>query len=300
MGRSDRAGVIQFLQSNARANAQDDDVDIAERRVRMDKLSEFFPPVDGTEIEPASLGGVNGEWVRAKDARRDAVLLYLHGGGYVVGSSRSHRHIVAAIGAASGLSAFSADYRLAPEHPFPAAVDDGVAAYKALLDSGIAASRIAIAGDSAGGGLTLATLLAARDKGLPMPACAVAISPWADLAQSGEAHRTRAGRDPMIAKDGLDQMAAAYLAGADGKTPLASPAYASFKGLPPLLIQVGSEEALHSDAEAVKARAEEAGVEVSFESWAGMVHVWHAFHPILSEGRDAVARIGSYLKAHIA
>lgn len=296
MGRSDRAGVIQFLQSNAR----DDDVDIAERRARMDRLSEFFPPVEGTDIEPAALGGVKGEWLRPRHARRDAVLLYLHGGGYVVGSSRSHRHLAAAIGAAGGMSVFSADYRLAPEHPFPAAVDDGVAAYKALLDSGIAANRIAIAGDSAGGGLTLATLLAARDRGLPMPACAVAISPWADLAQSGDAYRTRAGRDPIITKDGLDQMAAAYLGGADAKTPLASPAYADFKGLPPLLIQVGSEEALHSDAEAVKARAEDANVEVSFESWAGMVHVWHAFHPILSEGRDAVARIGSYLKAHIA
>jgi acetyl esterase/lipase len=296
MGRSERAGVLQFLQSNARG----DDVDIAERRARMDKLSEFFPHPDGTEVEPAVLGGVKGEWVRARKARNDAVLLYLHGGGYIVGSPKSHRHLAAALGAAGGVSVFSADYRMAPEHPFPAAVDDGVAVYKALLDSGIAAGKIAIAGDSAGGGLTLATLLAARDKGLPMPACAVAISPWADLAQSGEAYRTRAGRDPMITKDGLDQMAAAYLGGADAKTPLASPAYADFRGLPPLLIQVGTEEALHSDAETVRARAEEAGVEVSFESWAGMVHVWHAFHPILSEGRDAVARIGSYLKAHIA
>jgi len=296
MGRSDRAGVLQFLQSNA----GDDEADLATRRERMDKLAEFFPLPDGAEVEPAMLGGVKGEWVRVKHARDDAVLLYLHGGGYVLGSSKSHRHLVAAIGAASGVSVFSADYRLAPEHPFPAAVDDGVAVYKALLDSGIAANKIAIAGDSAGGGLTLATLLAARDKGLPMPACAVAISPWADLAQGGEAYRTRAKRDPMITKDGLDEMASAYLGGADAKTPLASPAYANFKGLPPLLIQVGTEEALHSDAETVKARAEEAGVEVSFESWAGMVHVWHAFHPILSEGRDAVARIGSYLKAHIA
>jgi acetyl esterase/lipase len=296
MGRSERAGVIQFLQ----AHAADDDIDIAGRRARMDALADYFPVPDGTEVEPGKLGGIGGEWVRARRARRDAVLLYLHGGGYVLGSPKSHRHIVAAISEAGGLSVFAADYRLAPEHPFPAAVDDGVAAYKGLLDSGIAADKLAIAGDSAGGGLTLATLLALRDKKLPMPACAIAISPWADLSQGGEAYRTRIKRDPMITKNGLDEMAAAYLGGADAKTPLASPAFAEFTGLPPLLIQVGTEEALHSDAEAVKARAEEANVEVSFESWAGMIHVWHAFHPILSEGRDAIARIGAYLKAHIA
>ncbi|MBS0275001.1 MAG: alpha/beta hydrolase [Proteobacteria bacterium] len=296
MGRSERAGVLQFLQ----ANAADETIDIAGRRARMDALANYFPVPDGTEIEPGEIGGIEGEWVRAKQARRDAVLLYLHGGGYVLGSSKSHRHIVAAMSGAGGLSAFSADYRLAPEHPFPAAVDDAVAAYKGLLDSGIAADKIAIGGDSAGGGLTLAALLALRDKSLPPPACAVAISPWADLSQGGEAYRTRAKRDPMITKAGLDGMAAAYLGKAGAKTPLASPAFADFKGLPPLLIQVGTEEALHSDAEAVKARAEAAGVEVSFESWAGMIHVWHAFHPILSEGRDAIARIGSYLKAHIA
>ena len=296
MGRSERAGVIAFLQSNE----ADENIDMAGRRARMDALADYFPVADGTEVELASVGGVRGEWVRARRARRDAVLLYLHGGGYVVGSPKSHRHLVAALSEASGMPVFAADYRLAPEHPFPAAVDDAISAYRALLDSGIAADKIAIAGDSAGGGLTLATLLSARDKSLPMPACAILISPWADLGQGGEAYRTRAARDPMITRENLDEMAAAYLGTADAKTPLASPAFADFTGLPPLLIQVGTEEALHSDAETVKARAEEASVEVSFESWAGMVHVWHAFHPILSEGRDAIARIGSYLKAHIA
>jgi acetyl esterase/lipase len=297
MGRADRAGVIAFL----KANAAEENLDIAGQRARMDKLAEYFPVPAGTQIEEGTLGDVDGEWVRAKHARNDAVLLYLHGGGYVIGSPKSHRHIVAALSEASRLPVFSADYRLAPENPFPAAVEDGVAAYKDLLGGGaVDPSKVAIAGDSAGGGLTLATLLAARDKGLPMPACGVAISPWADLSQSGEAYRTRLARDPMITKAGLDAMAAAYLHGADAKMPLASPAFADFKGLPPLLIQVGTEEALHSDAEAVKARAEAAGVEISFESWAGMVHVWHAFYPILPEGRDAIARIGAYLKAHIA
>lgn len=296
MGRADRAGVIAFL----KANAAEDNLDIAGQRERMDRLAEYFAVPDGTEVEQSWVGDVSGEWVRAKHVHPEKVLLYLHGGGYVIGSPKSHRHLIAALSEASGMSVFAPDYRLAPEHPFPAAVEDAVAVYKGLLDPGIDPSRIAIAGDSAGGGLTFATLLAARDKGLPMPACAVGISPWSDLSQGGEAYRTRLARDPLITKDGLDSMSAAYLNGKDLRTPLASPAFANFKGLPPILIQVGTEEALYSDAEAVKARAEEAGVEVSFESWAGMMHVWHVFYPMLSEGRDAIARIGAYLKAHVA
>jgi len=269
-----------------------------EQRTRMDALGAMFPPLEGVEAEPAVVGGVTCEWVRGKGVRRnDAALLYLHGGGYTVGSPRSHRHMLGPLSSDSGLPILAPDYRLAPENPFPAAVEDAVAAYRGLIDSGIAPARLAIAGDSAGGGLTIATLVAARDKGLPMPACAVAISPWADLSQGGESFRARARRDPIVKKEGVDVMAAAYLNGADAKTPLASPLFADLKELPPLLIQVGSEEALHSDAVALAARAEAAGVEVSFESWGGMIHVWHIFHPILSEGRDAIARIGAFLRA---
>jgi acetyl esterase/lipase len=263
-------------------------------------LSTLMPVVEGFEAEPAQIGGVAGEWVRARAVRRiDAALLYLHGGGYVIGSPKSHRHMLGPLSAASGLPVFAADYRLAPECPFPAAVDDAVAAYKGLLDSGLAPEKLAIAGDSAGGGLTIATLVAARDKGLALPACAVAFSPWCDLSQGGESFRSRARRDPIVKKEGIDVMAAAYLAGADAKTPLASPLFANLKGLPPLLIQVGTEEALHDDAVGLKARAEQAGVEVSFESWGGMIHVWHIFHPILAEGRDAIARAGAFLKRRI-
>jgi len=272
----------------------------AEQRAGFDALSSLLPPVEGYEAEPASVGGIKGEWVRGRSVRRnDAALLYLHGGGYVIGSPKSHRHMLGPLSADSGLPVFAADYRLAPEHPFPAAVDDAVAAYRGLLDSGIAHDKLAIAGDSAGGGLTIATLLASRDKGLPMPACAVAISPWIDLSQGGESFRSRAKRDPIVKKEGIDTMAAAYLGGANAKTPLASPAFADLKGLPPLLIQVGTEEALHDDALTLKGKAEAAGIEVSFESWGGMVHVWHIFHPILSEGRDAIARAGAYLKSRI-
>ncbi len=271
-----------------------------EQRARLDALSELMPKTDDQyTVEPTSLGNIRGEWVRSGGAKTDAGLLYLHGGGYAIGSPRSHRHLAGALSIESGLAVFCADYRLAPEHPFPAAVDDAVAAYGGLLDKGFASARIAIAGDSAGGGLTIATLVALRQKGLPLPACAIAISPWCDLSQGGEAYRARARRDPIVKKEGLDAMATAYLGGADPKTPLASPAFADLKGLPPLLIQVGTGEALYDDALTLKTRAEAEGVDVSFESWGGMVHVWHIFHPILSEGRDAIARIGRFLKGHI-
>jgi monoterpene epsilon-lactone hydrolase len=295
MGVADRAGVLAFLKQNEAAESPD----LAEQRARIDTLADFFPVPEGAEIEPASIGGVKGEWARGRRARRDSALLYLHGGGYVIGSPKSHRHLTAALSEASGLSLFVPDYRLAPEHPFPAALEDAVAAYKGLLDSGLSPARLAIAGDSAGGGLTIATLVALRERKLPLPACAVGISPWTDLSQGGEAYRTRLKRDPMVTKDGLDAMAAAYLAGADPKTPLASPLFADLHGLPPLLLQVGTEEALYDDTVGLKSRAEAAGVEVSAESWGGMMHVWHIFHPILSEGRDAIARIGSYLKSRI-
>ena len=297
MSVSDRQILAQFF--NAENNMAE--LGWAEQRARFDALGELLPKApDKFEVEATTIGGIKGEWARTKGSRPDAALLYLHGGGYLIGSPKSHRHMVGALSVESDLPVFSADYRLAPEHPFPAAVDDAVAAYKGLLDKGVASARLAIAGDSAGGGLTIATLVAIRDKGLPLPACAVAISPWCDLAQGGEAYRSRAKRDPIVAKDGLDKMAAAYLNGADPRTPLASPAFADLKALPPLLIQVGTEEALHDDALTLKARAEAAGVEVSFESWGGMIHVWHIFHPILSEGRDAIARIGRYLKARIS
>lgn len=271
-----------------------------QQRAGMEAMVDTLPPTEGFEAVPAVVGGIKGEWVRGKHVRRnDAAILYLHGGGYAIGSPKSHRHLTGLLSIESGLPVFAADYRLAPENPFPAAVDDGLAAYKGLLESGIAPDRLAVSGDSAGGGLTVATLVAARDKGLPMPACALPISPWVDLSQGGESHRARAARDPIVKKEGVDVMAAAYLGGADAKTPLASPLFADLKGLPPMLIQVGSEEALHSDAVALAGKLDAAGIEVSFESWGGMVHVWHIFHPILAEGRDAIARMGAYLKQRI-
>jgi phosphinothricin tripeptide acetyl hydrolase len=295
MAVKDRAVVLEFL----RANDAEENPDLHAQRARLDALGDFFPVPDGIEVEAAVMGGVKGEWVRGKHARRDAALLYLHGGGYLLGSPKSHRHLGALLSEASDLPVFMAHYRLAPEHPFPAAVDDAVAAYEGLVRSQIVPQKIAIAGDSAGGGLTVAALVALRDKADTLPACAVAISPWADLSQSGESHRARKARDPIVGPEGLDEMAAAYLGAADPREPLASPLYADLQGLPPLLIQVGSEEALHSDALELWRKAEAAGIEVSFESWGKMIHVWHIFHTVLGEGRDAVHRIGSFLKNHL-
>ena len=290
MSIKDREAVLGFLSQNAGLEAPT----IAEQRASIDAIGGFFPVAEGTEVQPASIGGVKGEWVRSRRARRDAVLLYLHGGGYVIGSPTSHRHLVAGISEASGLSAFSADYRMGPEVPFPGAVEDAVSAYKGLLDSGIAPSRLAIAGDSAGGGLTIATLVALRDRKIPLPATAVVLSPWVDLTGSGESMRTRASRDPMIKYEHIGKMAGAYLGGADPKTPLASPIFADLKGLPPLLIQVGTEETLYDDTTRLAARAHDAGVEVSVEYWGGMVHVFQLFHP----DRIGSARLNGLRERH--
>jgi acetyl esterase/lipase len=189
----------------------------------------------------------------------------------------------------------SVEYALAPEQPFPAAVSDGVKAYRWLLDRGHAPGAIAIAGDSAGGGLTAATLIAARDQGLPMPAGAALLSPWSDLTCDTETYVTREASDPSIAPDGIREMAKIYLAGADPRNPLASPNFADLAGLPPLLIHVGSEEVLLHDARILAERARAAGVDVRFEVWDRMFHVWHAFYQMLEEGDAALRKVASFL-----
>lgn len=232
-------------------------------------------------------------------ARADRTLLYLHGGAFVIGNPTDYRSLSGELGRAAGVRAVSLDYRLAPEHPFPAAVDDCLAAYMQLLAEGHAPEHIALAGDSAGGGLVMSTLVAARDAGLPMPAAALTISPWVDLACTGASIVTKAAEDPSLTNEGLLAMAALYLQGRSPTTPLASPLHADLRGLPPLFIQVGSAEILLDDAVRLAGAAGAAGVPVHLSIWPDMPHVWHVFGFMLSEGRDALTEAGVFLQAQL-
>jgi len=258
------------------------------------------PAPAGVTCTPVEAGGVSAEWSVADGAAEDKVILYVHGGGYVMGSAGSHRDVTGRLSKASGARVLSLNYRLAPEHPFPAPVDDAVAAYRWLLAQGISSSNVAIAGDSAGGGLAFATLLALRDAGDPVPAAGVGISPWVDMEGTGESMTTRAAVDPVIQKEGLLKMAKLYLGDADPKNPLAAPLHANLAGLPPLLIHVGDAETLLNDATRITERARKAGVDVTLKIWDEMPHVWHMFAPILPEGQQAIEEIGAFFKERTA
>ena len=270
-----------------------------EMRANFEELGTNTPIPADIKQEKVSAGGVPAEWISAPNASADRAVLYLHGGGYVIGSINTHRDLMARISRASGFRVLGIDYRLAPEHPFPAAVEDAVVAYRWLLAQGLQASHIAVAGDSAGGGLTVATLVAIRDAKLATPGAGVCLSPWVDLEGIGESMTTKASVDPVVQKEGLVGMAAAYLGGKDPRTPLAAPLYADLKGLPPLLIQVGEAETLLDDSNRLADRAKAAGVKVTLEPWQEMIHVWQMFAPFLPEGQEAIEGIGKYLRATI-
>ncbi|MDX2034192.1 MAG: alpha/beta hydrolase [Blastocatellia bacterium] len=274
-------------------------MELADARASFDEQGRQFPFPEGVAIEETTANGVPATWFRAADATADAALLYLHGGGYMTGSPVSHRHLIAGMAVATGLPTLALDYRLGPEHPFPAAVEDAVAACESLLRQGFAANRLVIAGDSAGGGLALAAMLALRDQGRPLPAAGICLSPWVDLTNEADSYETRAAFDPILTHARLSEMAAAYLQGQSPRAPLASPLFADLAGLPPLLIHVGTDELLLDDALHLDARARAAGVETQLDVWDEMIHVWHYFHPLLTEGRDALARIGDFVHARL-
>jgi acetyl esterase/lipase len=274
---------------------------VAEQRAGYEALA--FPLPDATTVTPIDANGVPCEWIVADGANPDARLLYFHGGGYVIGSLNTHRHLSAAISHASGCAVLAVDYRMAPEDPFPAAVDDALAAYRFLRDNGPAgpgeASSTFISGDSAGGGLTLSTMVAARDAGVPMPDAAMPLSAWTDLAGTGETMQTRRDVDPVVTDDVLNDMASSYLDGGDLKNPLASPLYADLSGLPPLLMQVGDAEVLLADTTRVVEKARAAGVDVTEEIWPEMFHVFQHFCQAFPEAQQAVDRIGEFAKSHM-
>jgi phosphinothricin tripeptide acetyl hydrolase len=277
-----------------------DSLTTAERRAQYERAEKVFPTPSDVKVERVNASVAPAEWLRPPSAEPGRVVLYLHGGGYVIGSPRSHRHLAAAIAGAAGASALLLDYRLAPEHPFPAAVEDATAAYRWLLDQAIAPERIVIAGDSAGGGLTVATLLALREARVPLPAGGVCISPWVDLTCSGASYRTMAEADPIVRRAGVEEMAQAYLGTTSPRTPLASPLFADLRGLPPLLIHVGSDEVLLDDAVQLAERAKAAGVDVTLDIYERMIHVWHWFLPMLDEAQTAVEAIGRFVRARAA
>jgi epsilon-lactone hydrolase len=271
-----------------------------EFRVVFEKVAASSPIPPDIKSEKVNAGGVEAEWISAPNSAADRAVLYVHGGGYVIGSINTHRDLMGRIARASGARVLGLNYRLAPEHPFPAAVDDSVAAYRWMLTQGLKPGRIAVAGDSAGGGLAVAALVAIRDAKLPVPGAGVCMSPWVDMEGIGESMKTRAAADPAVQREGLVGMAAAYLAGQDPRSPLAAPLYADLKGLPPLLIQVGDAEVLLDDSTRLADRAKAAGVSTKLEVWPEMIHVWQMFASFLPEGQQAVDGIGSFLKEHTA
>ena len=271
-------------------------VEIAGRRAGFDAFAKVFPTAGDIVVEAVSANGVPAEWTSAPGADASRAVLYLHGGGYVIGSLDSHRHVASEIARDTGGRTLALHYRLSPEQPFPAPVEDAVAGYRYLLSLGISPKHIAIAGDSAGGGLVVAALVAIRDAGLEQPSCGWCISPWVDLEGIGGSMMSKAAEDPIVQKDALLEMSALYLNGAGPRSPLAAPLYADLRGIAPLFIQVGAAETLLDDAIRLAGAAGAANVPVTLEVWPEMVHVWHLFHPKLSAGRRAIAAGANYLR----
>ena len=270
--------------------------ELAEMRLNADERGKAFGLSADVTAQPVDANGVRAEWTSTPDANPAHVVLYLHGGGYVLGSLDSHRHLVAEIGRACGARTLAVDYRLAPEHSFPAPVEDTVAAYRYLLASGIAANRIVMAGDSAGGGLVVGAMLALKQAGLPLPACGWCLSPWVDMQALGESFIDRAATDPTVQKETILTMAQWYMGGADPRHPEAAPIYGDLTGLPPLLIQVGAAETLLDDSMTLARRAGTADVAVDLQIWPEMIHIWHLYFPMLSAGRRAIAAGGSFVR----
>lgn len=279
-------------------DSRHDEPSLEERRAWLDSLADIMPPPRGVIIEGEHTLGGRPASVTTPGQIGPGTVLYLHGGAYVSGSLRSHCGLVGRLALAAKRTVHALDYRLGPEHPFPAAVDDAVAAFRELDATEV--GPIAVAGDSAGGGLALALLLALRDEGGTQPAAGVALSPWADLTQGGGSHDTRADVDPMLSRDTLSETAALYLGGADPTDPLASPLLGDLSGLPPVMIEVGDAEVLLDDARRLAQRIGEAGGEVDLEVWPEMLHVFQAFPPdIVPEADQSLLRVGRFLQDHL-
>lgn len=264
-----------------------------------DEMIGSHPVPEDVSAISVELGGVRAIAVTAGGGEPSGEVLYFHGGGYALGSAAASVNLAADVARGSGTTVHTVDYRLAPENPFPAAVDDALTAYRGLLDRGIPAEAIAVGGESAGGGLALALLVAIKEAGLPQPVAAAVLSPWADLTQSGRSHETKAGLDPALTRQALSTRADDYLAGADPRSPLASPLFADLRGLPPLLIQAGTYEVLLDDAVRLAAKAAADDVAVTLRTFPGAPHVFQGFSAVLAEAARALDEVGSFLRTHL-
>jgi len=289
----------KFIRRTTRAyfNTVDaEKADVQAMRKKWHSAAKVLWTARNVAVEAVDIHGLHAEWLTPKGCPDDKLLLYLHGGAYVMGNCATHRQMVSYIAKYSGIKALLPEYRLAPEHPFPAAVDDAVGLYRSLLADGYPAENIVIAGDSAGGGLTMATLLSLRDARIPLPAAACLLSPWLDLAATGESMTTHAKKDPWFQPEDMPIVAAYYCRQDQIRNSLVSPVYADLSGLPPLYIQVGEDEILLSDSTRAADKVKAAGGEVEIEIWPGMWHVFQAFLIQVPESKKAVKKIGNFVR----
>ncbi len=271
-----------------------------ERRQRLDEVGSIWPSADDVTLDTIDLGGVAAEWSLAPGSDPSRVLLFFHGGGYCSGSLLSHRRLVTEAGRAARVRTLAVAYRLAPENPFPAALEDALAAWRFLEEQGISADRVSVGGDSAGGGLTAALIASLRDAGKELPACAWLVSPWTDLTMSSPSMDFKDPVDPLIHKAYLNELASAYLGGkVDARDARVSPLFADLKGFPPMLIQVGSAETLLDDAVRFAGAAGAADVAARLEIWPHMIHAWPIWNARLEEGRAALESAGAFIRKHV-
>lgn len=290
------SSALETILSKKRAHPYSDKQSIEDLRAEHQLAGTAIPLPDGTVCEAVDAGGVPAEWVSLGSPREENVFLFIHGGAYYRGSAAATRATAARISAAAGMRCLSINYRLAPEHVFPAAIDDTFTSYKWLLEQGVTHDKIVVGGISAGGGLALALLLKLKETRELQPAGAVPMSAWTDLTQSGDSMHANASSDPFICKAYLDRMARQYLDGVEAKTALASPLFGELSGLPPMLIQVGTAESMFDDSQRFADRARDAGVEIEFEPWDDMFHGWHGSAHVLEDAQKAIDSIGRFCR----
>ncbi len=296
MAISRRARFIRWLTGRYIRRIDIANAPVPKMRKRLDQLGRLSRSARDVAIEEKAIAGLHAEWYRPQQAKAGKLLLYLHGGAYALGSCDSHRKLVTHMAKEGNIEAVMPEYRLAPEHPFPAGLDDAVAIYKALLASGYDAADIIISGDSAGGGLSVATMLQLRHQGLPLPGAAVLLSPFLDMSASGESVKTRASRDPWFRPDEIEVVIRYYCPNEDVRNPLLSPVFANVAGLPPTLIQVGDDEILLSDSARFADKLKTAGIDVELEVFPEMWHVFQLFVGKMPESKAAIRKIGAYIQ----